>query len=84
LGLNFEPYAKGELATDEEDARRGHFGMWKGLLHCASCFPPLEWQSHPARAGMSAGCTGKLFPDIIGMPAGCESSPEANLSRCVG
>jgi hypothetical protein len=84
LGLNFEPCAKGELATDEEDARRGHFGMWKGCFVAPRVF--RHWNGKATLLGPECpqDARGKLFPDIIDMPAGCESSPEANLSRCVG
>ena len=30
--LDFEPDAKGRFETDEDDARAGHFGIWKGCF----------------------------------------------------
>jgi len=71
--LNFEPYAKREFLADEEEAKRDRFGMWKGCFVAPRDFRRwnkrtaklLGWQCPPdARE--------KLFPDIAGMPTGCE------------
>jgi endonuclease YncB( thermonuclease family) len=63
--LNFEPY--------EEDAKRGHYGMWKG------CFvTPRDFRRWNVGKSVLRGpacpqdAKGKLFPDVLDMPPGCE------------
>ena len=72
--LNFEPYAKGRFKVDEDDARSGGRGIWKG------CFSrPQEarrWNKSKASL-LGASCPPSkeirdiLFPDHPAMPLGC-------------
>jgi endonuclease YncB( thermonuclease family) len=71
--LNFEPYAKGRFKTDEDDAQRGHFGLWKGCFVSPQDF--RKWNQRSAKllgAECPAEARDKLFPDEATMPAGCE------------
>ena len=70
--LNLEPDAKGRFKTDEDDARRGHFGLWKGCFAAPHDF--RRWNSAAKLLGANcpADARGKLFPDEATMPAGCE------------
>jgi endonuclease YncB( thermonuclease family) len=71
--LNFEPDAKGRFKTDEDDARAGHFGLWKGCFVAPQDF--RQWNSRSARL-LGASCPSdardKLFPDEVPISAGCE------------
>jgi endonuclease YncB( thermonuclease family) len=70
--LNFEPNAKGRFKTDEDDAKRGHFGLWKGCFVAPKDF--RNWNKRTADL-LGASCPPdareKLFPDVAEMPAGC-------------
>lgn len=70
--LSFEPDAKGRFKTDEDDARRGHFGLWKGCFAAPQDF--RRWNSSAKLLGANcpAGARDKLFPNEAMMPAGCE------------
>ena len=71
--LNFEPYAKGEFATDQEDARQGQFGLWKGCFVAPRDF--RHWNNRKSTLlGPRCSSDGhsKLFPDVADMPTGCE------------
>jgi hypothetical protein len=59
--------------SDEEDARKGHLGQWKG------CFvAPQEFRRWNKRGAILRGARcppdarDKLFPDVTDMPPGCE------------
>jgi endonuclease YncB( thermonuclease family) len=71
--LNLEPHAKGRFKTDETDAQRGHFGLWKGCFVAPRDF--RKWNKRSAKL-LGANCPpdarDKLFPDQATMPAGCE------------
>jgi endonuclease YncB( thermonuclease family) len=71
--LNFEPHAKGQFKTDEDDARAGRFGLWKGCFVAPQDF--RQWNRRTAKllgAGCAAGARDKLFPDAAAMPVGCD------------
>ena len=71
--LNFEPYAKRRFKIDEDDARVGHFGLWKGCFVAPQDF--RRWNKRKATL-LGANCPedarAKLFPDDPAMPPGCE------------
>ena len=71
--INFEPYAKGRFKGDEDDARAGQFGMWKGCFVAPSDF--RRWNKRTATL-LGPSCPpdarAKLFADHPEMPPGCE------------
>ncbi|HZO21306.1 MAG TPA: thermonuclease family protein [Steroidobacteraceae bacterium] len=71
--VNFEPYAKGEFLADEEDARRGRLGIWKGCFVAPRDF--RHWNNGKGKL-LGPECPqdarGKLFPDVADMLSGCE------------
>jgi endonuclease YncB( thermonuclease family) len=71
--LNFEPYAKGEFVADQEDARQGQFGLWKGCFVAPRDF--RHWNNRTAKL-LGPRCPpdalGKLFPDAADMLPDCE------------
>jgi endonuclease YncB( thermonuclease family) len=71
--INLEPDAKGRFKGDEDDARAGRLGMWKG------CFvAPQDFQRQNKRTAQLLGSNcppdarEKLFPAEVRMPPGCE------------
>jgi endonuclease YncB( thermonuclease family) len=70
--LNFEPYAKGRFKKDEDEARAGHFGIWKGCFVSPRDF--RRWNKSTAKL-LGPSCPpdarDKLFPDDAAMLAGC-------------
>jgi hypothetical protein len=74
--LNFEPYAKGRFATDEEQAKASHVGLWKGCF--ATPQDLRRWNKSTAKL-LGEGCStirdidarNALFPDDPSMPPGC-------------
>jgi len=71
--LNSEPDAKGRFKTDEDDARAGHFGLWKGCFVSPKDF--RRWNKESAKL-LGATCPRdareKLFPDEATMSTGCD------------
>jgi endonuclease YncB( thermonuclease family) len=70
--ISFEPYAKGRFKSDEDEAREGHFGLWKG------CFTPprdfRRWNKTRAAlrgANCPADARNQLFPEETEAPAVC-------------
>jgi endonuclease YncB( thermonuclease family) len=71
--LNFEPYPKSRFKTDEDDARAGRFGLWKGCFVAPQDF--RRWNKRTAKLlgpSCPADAREKLFPDDATMPIGCE------------
>ena len=72
--LNFEPHLKGRFKTDEDDARAGRFGLWKGCFVAPQDF--RRWNKRTAKLlgpSCPADARDKLFPDDdAAMPVGCE------------
>jgi endonuclease YncB( thermonuclease family) len=71
--INLEPGAKGRFKGEEDDARAGRLGMWKG------CFvAPREFRQQSKRSAQLLGSNcrpdarEKLFPAEVRMPPGCE------------
>ena len=70
--LSAEPDAKGRYKGDEDDARAGRFGLWKGCFVAPADF--RGWNRRSAKLlgpGCPADARDKLFPDETPMPAGC-------------
>ena len=71
--INFEPYAKGRFKADEDDARAGHRGMWKGCFVAPRDF--RRWNNKTS-ALLGPRCPpdarSEQFPDDPQMPPGCE------------
>ena len=71
--VNFEPYAKGRFKEEEDEARAGHFGVWKGCFVAPQDF--RRWNKGTAKL-LGPSCPPdareKLFPDDPAMPPGCE------------
>jgi len=71
--LDFEPDAKGRFKTDEDDARAGRFGLWKGCFVAPQDF--RRWNKRTAKLlgpSCPADAREKLFPEDATMPVGCE------------
>jgi endonuclease YncB( thermonuclease family) len=71
--ISFEPYAKGRFKADEDDARAGSHGMWKGCFVAPRDF--RRWNNKTATLlgpKCPPGARSKLFPDDPQMPPGCE------------
>jgi endonuclease YncB( thermonuclease family) len=71
--LNFEPSSKGRFKTDEDDARAGRFGLWKGCFVAPQDF--RRWSKRTAKLlgpSCPANAREKLFPEEATMPVGCE------------
>lgn len=71
--INFEPSAKGRFKADEDDARTGQLGMWKGCFVAPHDF--RRWNKKTAillGAACPSDARDKLFPENPQMPAGCE------------
>jgi hypothetical protein len=71
--LNLEPQAKGRFKTNEDDARGGRFGLWKGCFVAPQDF--RKWNKRTAKLlgpSCPADARDKLFPEDAAMPVGCE------------
>ena len=69
--LSAEPDAKGRYKGDEDDARAGRFGLWKGRFVAPAEF--RGWNRRSAKLlgpGCPADARDNLFPDETPMPAG--------------
>jgi endonuclease YncB( thermonuclease family) len=78
--VNFEPYAKGRFKADEDDARAGRLGMWKGCFVAPRDF--RRWNKKAAELlgpSCPADARDKLFPDDPRMPPGCEIKGKYSL-----
>ena len=62
-GLGFEPDAKGRFKTDEDDARAGHFGLWKGCFAGPRDFRRWNKRSAKLLGASPPDARDKLFPD---------------------
>jgi endonuclease YncB( thermonuclease family) len=70
--LNFEPSAKGRFKADEDEARAGGRGMWKGCFVAPQDF--RRWNKKTATllgSNCASDARDKLFPDDPPMPPGC-------------
>jgi endonuclease YncB( thermonuclease family) len=78
--LNFEPYAKGRFKTDEDEAREGQRGIWKGCFVAPRDF--RRWNKQTATL-LGPSCPpdarDRLFPDDPQMPPGCEIKGKYSL-----
>ena len=78
--INFEPYAKGRFKSDEDEARAGQFGVWKGCFVAPQDF--RRWNSKTAALRgphCLADAREKLFPDDPAMPPGCSIKGKFSL-----
>jgi endonuclease YncB( thermonuclease family) len=74
--VNVDPSAKGRFAADEEQARAGRVGLWKGCF--ATPRDLRDWNKSKAKL-LGESCAtirdvdarNALFPDDPGMPPGC-------------
>lgn len=71
--IRFEPHANGRFKGEEDEARAGHLGVWKG------CFvAPRDFRRQNKRTAQLLGSScppdarEKLFPADVRMPPGCE------------
>ena len=78
--LNFEPYAKGRFKTDEDEAREGRHGIWKGCFVAPRDF--RRWNNQAATL-LGPRCPPdareKLFATNSRMPPGCEIKGKYSL-----